>query len=167
MRHDRNIKCGLTPLIWPDDDPTALRIAKIAVSPLSYGPASDHVRTNALMHSMAQARLVAADGAPKHAKIIKAFNTKLERCIKEIDQIAPREDGKIDMVRYLMGVSWFDLGQLLYALHRGRSVIDAVSVLRHITFSTRDFWTEAAIADRRSFSDNKWHPLSTEDLTPD
>ena len=164
VRHDQNIKLGLTPLIRPDDDPTALRITKIAVSPLSYGPASDHVRTNALMHSMAQARLVAADGAPKHAKIIEEFNKTLERSIKEIDQVAPREDGRIDMVRYLMRVSWFDLGQLLYALHRGRSVIDAVSVLRHITFSTRDFWTEAADKPSRKTSGT---PLSTEDLALD
>ena len=167
VRHDRNIERGLTTLTRPDDDPTELRITKIAVSPLSYGPASDHVRTNALIHSMAQARLVAADEAHEHAKTIKAFNNKLERCIKGIDQIASREHGEIDMVGYLIGVFWFDLGQLLYALHRGRSVIDALSVLRHITFSTRDFWTEAAIADRRTLTDNKWHPLGTEDLTPD
>ena len=49
MRHDRNIKQGLTPLTRTDDDPTAPRITEIAVSPLSYGPASDHVLTNALM----------------------------------------------------------------------------------------------------------------------
>ena len=161
VRHDRNIKHGLTPLIQPDDDPSALRITKIAVSPLSYGPASDHVSTNALMHAMAQARLVAANGGTKDAEIIEAFNESLERSIKEIDQVAPQEDGKIDMVRYLMRVSWFDLGQLLYALHRGHSIIDAVSVLRHITFGTKDFWTEAAIADRQNLTKDKWCPPSS------
>ena len=161
VRHDRNIKRGLTPLIQPDDDPTNLRITKIAVSPLSYGPASDHVPTNALMHSMAQARLVSEDGVPKHAEIIKAFNEKLKECIEEIDKVAPRKDGEIDMARYMMGISWFDLGQLLYALHRGRSIMDAVSALRHITFSTRDFWTEAAIADRQNLTKDKWYPPSS------
>ena len=158
VRHDRNIKRGLTPLIQPDDDPTNLRITKIAVSPLSYGPASDHVLTNALMHSMAHARLVEVDETPKHTKIIEAFNKTLEQSIKEIDQVAPSVDDKIDMVRYLMSVSWFDLGQLLYALHRGRSVMDAVSGFRHITFSTRDFWTEAANADQQSLTKDKWYP---------
>lgn len=161
VRHDRNIKRGLTPLIQPDDDPTNLRIMKIAVSPLSYGPASDHVLTNALMHSMAHARLVEVDETPKHTKIIEAFNKTLEQSIKEIDQVAPSVDDKIDMIRYLISVSWFDLGQLLYALHRGRSVMDAVSGFRHITFSTRDFWTEVANADRQNLTKDKWYPPSS------
>lgn len=167
VRHDRNIKQGLTPLTGPNDDVTALRITKIAVSPLSYGPASDHVLTNALIHSIADARLDSVQGVPEHVRILERFNKSIERTQKIIDQIAPRTDGKVDMVRYLMDVSWFDLGQLLYALHRGRSLIDAVSALRHLTFSTRDFWTEAAFADRRALSKRNWHPLPADHLTPD
>ena len=159
VRHDRHLHCGLTPLTLDEGDLTALRVIKVAVSPLSYGPASDHVLTNALMHAMAQARLVSQDGAAEDARIIDAFNRALERSIEGIDQVAPRHDGRIDMVRYLMGVFWFDLGQLLYTLNRGRSVVDAVSVLRNITFSTRDFWTEAASIDRRGLSGSRWRPL--------
>ena len=158
VRHDRNIKQGLTPLTGPDDDATALRITKIAVSPLSYGPASDHVLTNALMHAIADARLDSVQRVPEHVRILNAFNKSIERSIKIINQIAPRNDGKVDMARYLMRVSWFDLGQLLYALHRGHSVIDAVSVLSHLTFSTRDFWTEAALADQNGLIKSKWRP---------
>ena len=167
VRHDRNIKQGLTPITGPDDDATALRITKIAVSPLSYGPASDHVLTNALIHSIADARLDSVQGVPGHVRILEDFNKSIARTMRIIDQIAPRTDGKVDMVRYLMGVSWFDLGQLLYALHRGRSLIDAVSALRHLTFSTRDFWTEAAFADRNALSERNWHTLPADDLTPD
>ena len=60
----------------------------------------------------------------------------------------------------MMRVCWFDLGQLLYVLHRGHSVIDAVSALLHLTFSTRDFWTEAALADRQTLTKSKWQPDS-------
>ena len=167
VRHDRNIKRGMTPLNLTDDDPIALRITKIAVSPLSYGPASDHVLTNALMHSIAQARLDSVDKLPKHVGILNAFNKTIEQTMKFIEQVAPQKDRQVDMVRYMMGVSWFDLGQLLYALHRGRSVIDSLSALSHLTFSTRDFWTEAALADRNGLSKDKWHALGAENPTPD
>ena len=63
------------------------------------------------------------------------------------------------MVRYMMRVSWFDLAQLLYARHRGYTVIDGVSALRHLTFSTCDFWTEAAFADRKELNDGKWQSV--------
>ena len=167
VRHDRNIKRGLTPLSEPGEDATALRITKIAVSPLSYGPASDHVLTNALMHSIADARLHAAEADPEHVRILKKFNDSIRDSIEIVDEIATKQDGKVDMVRYFMGVFWFDLGQLLYALHRGHSVIDAVSAFRHLTFSTRDFWTEAAFADRTTLSEPKWGPIRAGDPVRD
>ena len=160
VRHDRNIKRGLTPLTEGDDGLGALRVAKVAVSPLSYGPASDPVLTNALMHAIADARLDSVDGDPHRVRILEGFNKSVERSIRTIDRIAPRQDGNVDMVRYLMGVSWLDLGQLLYALHRGRSLSDALSALRHLTFGTRDFWTEAALADRQGLTERNWRPVS-------
>ena len=163
VRHDRNIKQGLTPVTGPGDDAAALRITKIAVSPLSYGPASDHVLTNALLHAIADARLNSVQGDPEHVRILSAFNKAVERSVKIIDKIAPKKNGKVDMASYLMRVSWLDLGQLLYALERGHSVIDAVSALSHLTFSTRDFWTEAAFADRKALSVRNWHPLRPDD----
>ena len=160
VRHDRNIRRGCTPLTEDEDDPSALRVVKVAVSPLSYGPASDQVLTNALMHAIADARLDSVDGDPHRVRILEAFNKSVERSIGIIDRIAPRQDGKVDMVRYLMGVSWFDLGQLLYALHRGRSLTASLSALRHLTFGTRDYWTEAALADRQGLTENYWRPDS-------
>ena len=160
VRHDRNIKRGLTALAQGDDDLDALRITKIAVSPLSYGPASDQVLSNALMHSIAAARFDSVTGDPQHVQILKAFDKSVRRAMEIIDEIAPQRDGKVDMVRYLMWVSWYDLGQLLYALQRGRSLMDAMSGLRHLTFGTRDFWTEAAFADRQGLTRENWHPIS-------
>ena len=158
VRHDRNIKRGLTPLT--DGDSDALPVAKVAVSPLSYGPASDHVLVNALMHSIAEARLEPVDGDPHHVRILEAFNKSVRRSIEIIDRIAPRQNGEVNMVGYLMRVSWLDLGQLLYALQRGRSLTGALSALRHLTFGTRDFWTEAALADHQGLTDRNWRPVS-------
>lgn len=77
-------------------------------------------------------------GDPRHVGMLKEFNKSVRQAIEIIHQIAQR-DGKVDMVRYLMWVSWFDLGQLLYALKRGRSLTDSIAGLRHLTFGTRDF----------------------------
>ncbi len=161
-RHDRNIRCGLTPLTATDDDPGTLRVRKIAVSPLSYGPASDHFLTNALLHSIATARLVSVEGKPEHVKILDAFNKTVQQSMRVIAQVAPRRDGQVDMVSYMMHVLWLDLGQLLYTLHRGHSAIDGVSALSHLTFNTRDFWTEAACADRKGLTNRNWHPVQTQ-----
>ena len=163
VRHDGNIKRGLTPLTEDDDQPGALRVTKVAVSPLSYGPASDHVLTNALMHAIANARLESVDGDPHRVRVLEAFNKYVQQSVQLIDRIAPRQDGKVDMVRYLMGVFWFDLGQLLYALDRGCSLTGALSGLRHLTFGTRDFWTEAALADREGLTERNWHPVSEDE----
>ena len=85
VRHDRNIKRGLTPLNRIDDDLIALRVTKIAVSPVSYGPASDHVLTNPLMHSITHARIDAVDGVSQHVRIMDGFNKAIEQTMKLID----------------------------------------------------------------------------------
>ena len=115
------------------------------------------------MHAIADARLDSVDGDPHRVRILETFNKSVERSIGTIDRIAPRQDGKVDMVGYLMRVSWLDLGQLLYALHRGRSLTGSLSALRHLTFGTRDFWTEAALADRQGLTESNWHPNSEAD----
>lgn len=158
VRHDRNIRRGLTPLTAADDEPGPLRIRKVAVSPISFGPASDHVLTNALIHSIAQAQLVSVDGTPEHARILGAFNDFVKESMREIDQVALHSNGQVDLVTYMMDVLWFDLGQFLYVLHRGHSAIDGVSALSHLTFGTRDFWTEAALADRKGLTKRNWRP---------
>ncbi len=160
VRHDQNIKCGLTPLTQDGENPHALRITKIAVSPLSYGPVSHHVLVKSLMHSMAQIRLRAVQEDPRHHEILKDFNESVHKTNRIIEHLAPRrDDGSVNIFGYLLGVLWLDLGQLIYVLFRGCSLTNALSALSHITFSTRDFWTDAALADRQGFTKDKWKPL--------
>ena len=59
----------------------------------------------------------------------------------------------------LLDVFWLDLGQLLYALSRADTVTNALAPLHHVTFSTRDFWTEISIADQGRLLDGKWHSI--------
>ena len=115
---------------------------------------------SAVLHSIARAHLNSLLGEPEHVRILNALNKKVEQVVDDLVHVAPRKGGSADLVRYMMHVSWLDLGQLLYALHRGRSVTDALSALKHVTFSTRDFWTEAALADRIGLTKKKWTPLS-------
>ena len=160
VRHENNLKRGLTPLTKPEEDLDTLRITKVAVSPLSYGPMSDHVLANALFGSIVRALLSSVDGNAEHIEILNAFNRSIEQINSEIANIPPYKDNPTDLFHYMLYVFWFDLGQLLYTLHRGRSIIDGLSALRNITFSTQDFWTEAALADRNGLTAKNWRPLS-------
>ena len=158
VRHDRNLRRGLTALAGVDGDLDGLRVFKVAVSPLSYGPASDHVLSSSLFRAVLNARFHAADGNSKHEKILERFHKAVEQTITDMVKVAPMKDDQANVFAYLLDVFWFDLGQLLYALERGRSVPDSLAALRAITFSTRDFWTEAALADRQSLTERHWHP---------
>ena len=160
VRHERNIKAGLTPLTRREDGIDAARITKVAVSPLCYGPSSDHVQAGSLFRAIVQARLRSTTGDAEHVKILGVFNKKLDQITRDLEHLAPDEDDQIDLFRYLINLFWLDLGQLLYALHRGRSVFDGLSALRNLTFGTQDFWTEAAFADRQGLTRRHWHPIS-------
>ena len=160
VRHDNNLRSGLTALTGDEDDLDGLRVSKVAVSPLTYGPASDHVLSSSLFHAIVEARFHAADGNPDHDEILDRFNKAVGQTIGDIVQVAPLKSQQADLFAYLIDVFWLDLGQLLYALQRGRSVPDSLAALRNLTFSTRDFWTEAALADRRRLTEKHWHPPS-------
>ena len=110
--------------------------------------------------SFAGARFSSVDGNEKHVDILDALNDRVDQIMNDIEQVAPRRGGQIDLFRYMLHVFWLDLGQLVYALQRGRSLVDGLSALRNFTFGTQDFWTEAALTDRQSLTDSKWHPAS-------
>ena len=161
VRHDRNIKRGLTPLTLSGEELRALRITKVAVSRLGYGPASDHVLVGALFRSIIHGRLQSAAGNAEHDDVLQTFNKKLDQITGDIAHVAAQEGGEaIDLFRYLTDLFWLDLGQLLYALDRGHSVVDGLSALRNLTFGTRDFWSEAAFADRQGLTKRHWCPVS-------
>lgn len=159
VRHEHHIQNGRTPLGAPIVDSDSIRVTKVAVSPVSYGPVADHGLAGTLLRAMAQSRLHVKSQEGEHVRILEAFNKKLEQVMADIEAVAPRRDGAIDLFRYMLDVFWLDLGELLYVLQRGRSVPDAVSALRHLTFGTRDFWTEVAWADRQGLTKDKWHQL--------
>ena len=159
VRHERNIKAELTPLMCCDDSIDAMSITKVAVSPLCYGPSSDHVLASSLFRAIVRTRLRSTTGNAEHVEILDAFNKKLDQITTDLEHFAPDEDGEIDLFRYLINLFWLDLGQLLYALHRGRSVFEGLAPLRNLTFGTQDFWTEAAFADRQGLTKRHWHPV--------
>ena len=159
VRHDRWLKKGYTPLTENGEDPQTISVMKVAVSPLSYGPASDKVLANLLLCSMAHARLTPTDAEPRRDRVLDEFNKTLEEIETELAEIVGPENGEIDLFRYMLDVSWLDLGELLYVLDRGLTVEKGLSALNNLTFSTRDFWTEAASADRQQISAGKWRPL--------
>ena len=160
IRHEHNIKRGVTTLTQDEDEIDSLRITKVAVSPLCYGPSSDHVQVGALFRAVIQTRLGSVTGNVQHVEILDGFNKKLDQIARDLENFAPDADGGLDLFGYLIDLFWLDLGQLLYALHRGRSVFDSLSALRNLTFGTQDFWTEAAFADRRGLSERNWYPVT-------
>ena len=174
VRHDRNIKGGLTPLVRPDDDLNSLRITKVAVSPLSFGPVSDHVNAAALVQSILYARLAPKNGSPETNQILEEFNQMLDKIVEEIESVAINETEKLNLSTYLLDVFWLDLGQLLYALHRGRSVVHGVTALRSLTFQSQDCTRIAFLSnphqparitaehDKHLFLNNKFMIVSTQ-----
>ena len=159
VRHDRCLKNGYTPLTENGEDLQTISVMKVAVSPLSYGPASDKVLTNVLLCSMAHARLTSTDAEPRRDRILDEFNKTLEEIETEWAEIGGPENGEIDLFRCMLDVFWLDLGELLYVLDRGLTVEKGLSALKNLTFATRDFWTEAAFADRQQITAGKWRPL--------
>ena len=160
VRHDRNLRDGRTALTGSLDDLDGLRVIKVAVSPLSYGPVSDHMVLSSLLGAIVNARLRATDGIPGHAEVLDGFNRAVEQMFDDLVRVMALEDGQTDVFGYMKDVFWLDLGQLLYALERGRSVAGSLEPFRHLTFSTWDFWMDAALADRMSLTAEHWEPCS-------
>lgn len=159
VRHEVHLKEGQSPLIAVGEVVDDLRPIKVAVSPLSYGPVSDKVLSSGVLRSIVGAKLVLVAPNPEHEKIVSSFNQRTSALIDDMLVVAPKRDGRAELFPYLIDVFWLDLGQLLYILDRSNTVWDAFRPLKHMTFSSRDFWTELAYADRQGLTDGKWRPL--------
>lgn len=160
VRHDSSLRKGLTPLAGEEEDLRRLRSFKVAVSPLSYGPASDKMLASSLVRSFLNARLYPLEINEKNQKITDEFNSAFDEIRRLITEVVPVEDyGKRDAFPYFINVIWVDLGQALYAIDRGNSVAEAFKPIQHMTFSTRDFWTEAAFADMQGITAPYWRPI--------
>ncbi len=158
IRHDRNLKKGLTPITEAGENLDAIRVTKVAVSPLCYGPASDKLLAGSLLRSILSAQFEPVNPDSKNSKILKKLNRTVHEIKSDLQQFAPRKNDEIDLYSYLHDIFWLDLGQLLYILNRGLSIGQGFAALRSITFSTRDFWTEVAFLDRQRFTVGKWRP---------
>lgn len=131
---------------------------KVAISPLSFGPVSDKTLASSLVRAYARNYAIPLTADPASAEIVDGFNKAVKDALTQITRVAPKRDGVADLFAYVTDVFWVDLGQFLYVMDRALSAWDAFYPLRHITFSTRDFWTEVAFADRSGLTAERWRP---------
>ncbi len=170
VRHEDYLRQGLTPLTTSGEVCGDLRPIKVAVSPLSYGPVTDKMLASSLLRCFANVALhpVSSDAAAK--KVTDKLNDTVRQIYDVVPKLAPKtKDGAVDLFAYFLDFFWLDLGQVLYALDRANTVVDAFTPLQFVTFTTRDFWTEVAFADARGLTNNRWRPLlrlSPTDLAP-
>jgi hypothetical protein len=160
IRHEVHLRHGRTPLTAPNEAIADLRPVKVAVSPLSYGPVTDKSLSSSVLRSLVGASLTLIAPDQRNQKIIDALNKRVESVIDSMVLVAPKKDGLADLFPYLIDVFWLDLGQLLYILDRANTVWDAFRPLKHVSFSSRDFWTEIAHAERSGLTLGKWRPAS-------
>ena len=84
-QHDRSLTEGLTPLTTDGEDTSDLRVTKVAVSPLSFGPSSDRSLASALLRSVANSRFESMTGNQNDIAVV----TDLNAAIEEIMQLVP------------------------------------------------------------------------------
>lgn len=162
VRHEDHLRQGLTPLTTVGEVCHDFRPLKVAVSPLSYGPASDKMLASGLLRSFANVTLHPVVNDPTHRKITEDFNKAVRQIYSVIPKLAPKtKDGGVNIFAYFLDVFWLDLGQALYVLDRAKTVVDALTPSQFVTFTTRDFWTEVAFADAQGLTKDRWRPLRT------
>lgn len=161
-RHERHFMKGMSPLSEAGDNFADIRLIKVAVSPLSYGPISDKGLAGNVLRALATASMHAKSrDDPAALKAIDKFNAAVRSSVAEIALNAPMRDGLLDLNAYLIDIFWLDLGQVLYVLDRSHTAWDSFALLKNLTFSTRDFWTEMALVDRSGLTKDQWRPVSS------
>jgi hypothetical protein len=160
VRHEAHLRQGLTPLTVPCEICHDFRPLKIAVSPLSYGPISDKMLASSLLRSFANVALQPVSGDAASKAVTDKFNKAVRQIYSNVQKLAPKKkNGNIDLFAYFLDVFWLDLGQALYVINRANTVVDAFRPLQFVTFTTRDFWTEVALADMQGLTSSRWRPL--------
>lgn len=167
VRHEKNIREGFTPLITSSEITPAFRPIKVAVSPLSFGPVSDKMLSSSLLRSLSRVKfhLIVPDKEKQIA--IDHFNTRVSSLFVEMTSVldnlsSDKEDRRqVSFQSYLVDCFWFDIGELIYILERANNVWDAFVPLQYISFSSRDFWTELAYADRSGLTAGKWRQVGS------
>jgi hypothetical protein len=152
-RHEYHLRAGATPIARPSEGDA---IHKVAISPSSYGPISDRALMRTMLNSLANARLMPSGPDPRHAAVLNAFEKAKCKTFDALAKVAVEPNGSFSLDSYMLTVWWLDMGELLYVLDRGTSVSSALHPLKHISFASRDFWTEVANADRSSLTSEHW-----------
>jgi hypothetical protein len=153
-RHELHLRStGIPGLTSGEAPPDALTVFKVAVSPLSFGPIMDRLLTANAMPAILGRRFASTSHNHQDEKAIEAFNKMTQKLLQSLAKIIPIDsEGEIDLFPYFIDVHWLDLGQMLYSLDRAPSVSAALRPLKHLTFGSRDFWTEIAFADRQGLT---------------
>lgn len=156
-RHEIHLRNGKTPLNRNEDVDETLIIDKISVSPLSFGPVSDKLFLAALTKALTRAELSVRSDEATANKIVKNFNETTKKAIGSISAAIEAGANDADFDKFFLFFQWLDIGQVLYCLERSRQVIDAFKPIRHMTFQSRDFWTEISYAERQGLTAKYWN----------
>lgn len=160
-RHEFNIRTCTTPINANDDVGRELVIEKIVVSPLSFGPVSDKMFQTSLMRTFSRTELVDSTGKFRNKKLVSSFNKGRQRVFSSIKNALDHSEPDTDLHTFFLFSQWLDVSQVLYCLSRVDNAIDAFKPLRHLSFSSRDFWTEIAYAEKQLLTGPYWPPSNT------
>lgn len=145
MRHERHMRDGHPDLPHAKDSG---RIAKVAISPLSFGPISDAPFSRNLLIALSQVRLTPIDGDVGAAEVIAGIHETVDEVASEMNALPSREQGKdVDVLSELMDYHWLDIAQLERLTGTGDDLYAQLKRLRHASFGSRDFWSEISHLD--------------------
>jgi|GEM_PF-2455239 len=150
LRHEKYVKEGQTELLNSDETVEDLRIEKIAVSPVSFGPVGDRMLTTHLHSAFFKAKVSPVSGCDEGTvEAVADFNKALKETQNWIIKTAPRnEKDKLKLTPLFLSTHWLDLGQCLFAIKKAGQLDNALKPIRHLSYQSRDFWTEYAFSSR-------------------
>lgn len=161
VRHETHFRAGVAMAPITVVSPKTSGVTKIAVSPLSFGPIGDRILANGIVSSLSRAKLAPIAPDKQSEKALAKLSDISREILSQIDKFAVRKSDAIDLHAYMINVFWLDIGELIYILSRADSVTNALAPLKHVTFSSRDIWTEIANAERSKLTEKYWKPLAT------
>jgi hypothetical protein len=161
VRHETHFRAGVAMSPITIVSPKTSGVTKIAVSPLSFGPIGDRILANGIVSSLSRAKLAPIVPDKQNEKGLAKLSNMSREILSQIDKFAVRKSDAIDLHAYMLSVFWLDIGELIYILSRADSLTNALAPLKHVTFSSRDIWTEIANAERSKLTEKYWKPLAT------
>lgn len=158
VRHEAHFRAGVAMSPITVASPKNSGVTKIAISPLSFGPIGDRILANGIVGSLSRAKLAPIVPNEQSERALAKLSEKSHEILLQIDKFTVRKNDAIDLHAYMINVFWLDIGELIYILSRADSVTNALAPLKHVTFSSRDIWTEIANAERSKLTEKYWKP---------